>query len=188
MTRRKTTLVVLLVACAAVLAGCAHGGATPAAAARTQTAGIGDWPTFLPTPSDAGRSHGSAADPAMSYAGSPVVITLDQGTVTANVQGPTFPAGTKLGATQVACTFAVVLSDASRAVALDTARFDVLDHQGTAHALQPASGQTLPATVQPGQTVTLDLVATVPAGEGQLRYAPDGTHTAAAWDYVVETD
>jgi hypothetical protein len=180
---RRATLVVLLAVGAAALTGCSTAVSTPA-----QTAGIGAWPTFLPTPAAAAAAHGSAADPAMSYAGSPVTVALDHGTVTADVQGPTFPAGTKVGSTELACTFAVQLSDASQTVALGTARFDVLDHQGTVHALQPAPGQTLPASLEPGQTLTLDLVATLPSGEGLLRYSPDGTHPVAAWDYVTETD
>jgi len=55
-------------------------------------------------------------------------------------------------------------------------------------ALNPAEGTSVPAAVPAGQTVTLRLVATVPGGEGLVRYAPDGTHTVAAWDYVAETD
>lgn len=184
MVRARSALVVLLTTSAVVLAGCA----TAPSAAPAETAGIGAWPTFLPTPSPAGTAHGSAAAPALSYAGSPVVVALDQGAVTANVQGPTYPAGTTVGATQVTCTFTVVLSGASATVAVDSTRFDVLDHQGGVHPVQPAPGPTPPTAVEPGQTVTLDLVATVPTGEGQLRYAPDGTHTVAAWDYVTETD
>lgn len=184
MVRVRSALLVLLTTGAVVLTGCAP--ATSAAPA--ETAGIGAWPTFLPTPSPAGTAHGSAAAPALSYAGSPVVVALDQGTVTANVQGPTYPAGTTVGAIEVTCTFTVVLSGASATVAVDSARFDVLDHQGTVHALRPAPGQAVPTSLQAGQTLTLDLVATVPSGEGLLRYSPDGTHPVAAWDYVTETD
>jgi len=172
----------------ALLTGCS---AAPHPAKPTPPptdAGIGGWPTFLPSPTDAARAHGSMADPAMSYAGSPVVVDLGHSTVTVNMQGPSYPANTKLGAEQVACTFTVVLSQASHPVNLRTARFDVLDHAGTIHALRPAPDTPLPATVQPSQTVTLHLTATIPSGEGLLRYAPDGNNNAAAWDYVAETD
>jgi hypothetical protein len=122
----------------------------------------------------------------MSYAGSPVVIAVPGGIVTVDVQGPAYPASTTVGAASVAATFTVVLSDASAPVDLTKAHFDVLDHTGAVHELTPA--QTIPATVQPGTTTTLRLAATVPSGEGMLRYAPDGSSTAAAWDYVAETD
>jgi hypothetical protein len=184
MTLPTITVAVLLAASVAVLSGC-----SPTTDTSAEDSGIGAWPTFLPTPTDGGMAHGSAADPAMSYAGAPVVVDVDdKGTVTANLQGPTYPAGTKVGSVAVECTYRMVLSDASETVSLGTARFDVLDHEGAVHVLRPASGDPLSATVQPGQTVTLDLVATVPSGEGLLRYAPDGTHAAAAWDYVAETD
>jgi hypothetical protein len=124
----------------------------------------------------------------MSYAGSPVIVDLGRGSVTVNVQGPSYPADTKVGALRVACTFTVVLSEAGRAVDLGAADFNVLDHAGAVHVLRPVPGATVPAAVRPDQPVTLHLVATVPSGEGLLRYAPDGGDTAAAWDYVAETD
>ncbi len=182
--RRPGPLAVLLVAGVSALTACSSAAPSP----TPQTTGIGAWPTFLPTPTAEGRAHGSTSDPALSYAGSPVVVALPSGTVTVDVQGPSYPAGTALGATEVTCTFTVVLSDASTPVTLTGARFDVLDHTGGVHALTPAPGQTIPATVQPGTATTLLLAATVPSGEGMLRYAPDGGGAAAAWDYVAETD
>ena len=182
---RLSTAAMLLAASIAVVSGCSVASDAPQPGADS---GIGAWPTFLPSPTHAGPAQGSVADPAMSYAGSPVVIDLGHGTLTVNVQGPSYPADTKVGADQVPCTFTVVLSEASQAANLDTARFDVLDHAGTVHVLRPVSGRTTPAAVQPGRTITLHLVATVPTGEGLLRYAPDGTKTAASWDYVAETD
>jgi hypothetical protein len=184
MTRPTVVAAALLLAGAAVLSGCSSSTPAPAATAT----GIGDWPSFLPSPTAAGAAHGSAANPALSYAGSPVVIATGGGTVTVNVQGPTYPGDTKVGADSVQCTFTVVLSDASAPIALDHARFDVLDHTGQVHDLTPPAGQTVPATVQPGATATFELAATVPSGEGMLRYAVDGAGTAAAWDYVAETD
>ena len=182
MTRR--TAAALLLAVATTLAGCSSATPPPAASAT----GIGAWPSFLPSPTAAGAAHGSAADPALSFSGSPVVVDVAGATLTVDVQGPAYPAGTPLNAPQVACTFTVVLSDASAPVPLRAAHFDVLDHTGAVHDLAPVAGRPLPATVEPGTTATLELVATVPAGEGMLRYAPDGTGTAAAWDYVAETD
>jgi hypothetical protein len=185
MTRPTATVVAaLLLAGATVLGGCSSSHPSPAAPAT----GFGAWPSFLPSPTTAGTAHGSTADPALSYSGSPVVVDLGGTTVTVDVQGPAYPAGTALNAPQVVATFTVVLTDASAPVALGTAHFDVVDHTGAVHELAPAAGRSIPATVRPGSTTTLELTATVPTGEGMLRYAPDGTGTAAAWDYVAETD
>lgn len=180
------TLAVAAVAAILLLAGCSAG--SDAAAAASPSAGIGDWPTFLPSPSAAGLATGSADNPAMSYAGSPVAVTVGQGTVTVNLQGPSYPADTKVGADQVDCSYTVDLSGASAPVSLSATQFTVLDHAGQVHALQAAPGTTIPTTLAPGQSATLTLVTTLPSGEGLFRYAPDGSHTAAAWDYVAETD
>lgn len=181
---RRTATAALLLAGVTALAGCSSATPSPGASAT----GIGAWPSFLPSPTAAGAAHGSAADPALSFSGSPVVVDVAGATLTVDVQGPAYPAGTPLNATEVACTFTVVLSDASAPVPLGTAHFDVLDHTGAVHDLAPLPGRPIPAIVEPGATATLELVATVPAGEGMLRYAPDVAGTAAAWDYVAETD
>lgn len=168
-----------------LLAGCS---ADPPPSRTEAAAGIGAWPTFLPSPTPAAQARGSVADPALSYAGSPVLVSLATGTVTVDVEGPSYPSTTKVGADRVPCTFDVVLSGATAPVPLRSARFDVLDHTGVVHVLQARAGAAVPDRVEPGQTLTLHLVATVPSGEGLLRYAPDGSGTAAAWDYVAETD
>lgn len=193
MRRRTTTTTCLLalglVAGGAALSGCSAADAAPAPA-PTDTAGIGAWPSFLPTPTAAGEARGSVADPAMSYAGSPVLVTLPSGTtVTANVQGPSYPADEGAGADDVPCTFTIQLSAASAAVDLSTARFDVVDSEtGGDHVLKPTAGGTVPANVPAGRTVSFALTATVPSGEGFVRFAPDGTRDVAGWDYVAETD
>lgn len=183
---RRTTAATLLLAAATALAGCTP--ATPSGTASDAASGIGAWPTFLPTPTGGGEARGSVADPALSYAGSPVVVTLPGGTATVDVQGPSYPADTPVGADQVACTFTVTVSAAGAPVDLAAARFDVLDHTGALHGLTPAPGRTVPDAVAPGATATLTLVTTLPSGEGMLRYAPDGGVAAAVWDYVAETD
>jgi hypothetical protein len=124
----------------------------------------------------------------MSYAGSPVVVRLSTGQVTVDVAGPSLPPDTKLNAEQVVCTFTITLNDSDIAVPLATSQFDVLDHTGVVHPLVLASSSMLPAEVAPHQTVTLALSATLPSGEGLLRYRPTASAVVAAWDYVAETD
>lgn len=123
----------------------------------------------------------------MSYPGSPVVVSTGSGQLQVQVEGPAYPADTKVGAEQVPCTFTVTLSAATGTVGLGSARFDVLDHTGGVHPLRFASGG-LPATLTTGRVATVRLVATLPSGEGLLRFYPAGTQAAAGWDYVAETD
>jgi hypothetical protein len=167
-----------------VLCGCSAGTTPP----TSTDSGIGDWPTFLPSPSAAGIARGSVDSPAMSYSGSPVIVTTGDGEVRMDVEGPSYPADTKVGADQVVCTFTITFSGASAAVSLETARFDVVDHSGVRHALTKLAGSSIPATVSPGQSVVVKLQATLPSGEGFLRFFPTGTAAAAGWDYVAETD
>jgi hypothetical protein len=172
-----------IVAALVVLSGCSAGGSpTPS------EAGIGDWPTFLPTPTAGGTARGSLTDPAMSYAGSPVIITLDGAEVTVDVEGPSYPADTKLGADRVACTFTVTLRAGTTNVDLAGARFDVLDHAGSVHELTFAKGTSIPHTLRSGQSVEGRLTTTLPSGEGFVRFYPTGAKAAAGWDYVAETD
>jgi len=192
----RAAVVVLALAAGAALCGCSSpavsspavssSAVSPDGAPSPEGTGIGAWPTFLPSPTPDGLARGSATDPALSFPGSPVLADLGTGTVTVDVEGPSYPAGTPAGASQVACTFTVVFSDATTPVALGASRFDVLDHDGAVHPALPAPGTTVPPTLEPGTTVTLSLVSTVPSGEGLLRWAPDGTHQVAGSDYVAE--
>jgi hypothetical protein len=150
------------------------------------TSGIGDLPSFLPTPTSNGAVRGSVAAPAMSYPGSPVVVELATGHVTVDVAGPSLPPDTKLNADQVVATFSITLRDADTTVPVAVSQFDVLDHNGGVHPL--AGSATVPIQVGPHQKVTFAMSATLPSGEGLLRYHPTATAVVAAWDYVAETD
>jgi hypothetical protein len=176
-------VLVLLGVCLLLVTGCST---APAAVAPIGTAsGIGDLPTFLPTPTANGIAHGSADSPAMSYPGSPVIVQLATGHVTVEVDGPALPADTKLNAVQVACTFTITLRDSDTTVPLAVSQFDVLDHTGGIHPLTLAPSTTVAAKVDPHQTVTLKLSATLPSGEGLIRYHPTADAVVAAWDYVA---
>lgn len=172
-----------------LVAGCAAASTSPpsSTAAPTVGSGIGAWPAFLPAPTTAGVAHGSTTSPAMSYPGSPVIVSTGSAEVTVEVDGPAYPADTAVGAMQVPCTFVVTFSAATASVNIGAARFDVLDHTGGVHPLKVASG-VLPHALDPGRTATVRLVATLPSGEGLIRFYPSGTQTAAGWDYVAETD
>ncbi|HEY3408294.1 MAG TPA: hypothetical protein VGK53_09000 [Propionicimonas sp.] len=173
-----------IVAALVVLSGCSAAGATPA----PEATGIGEWPTFLPTPIAEEVAHGSPSNPAMSFAGSPVVVAVEGAELTVDVEGPSYPADTKLGADRVACTFTVTLGSATTPIELTGARFDLLDHSGGIHALTVVQGTSIPRTLNPGQGVQVKLRTTVPSGEGFVRFYPAGSAAAAGWDYVAETD
>ena len=183
---KTSRILVLLGVCLLLITGCA---AAPAAVPPSGTgSGSGDLPSFLPTPTANSVAHGSADSPAMSYPGSPVIVQLATGLVTVDVEGPALPADTQLNAVQVVCTFAITLRDSDTTVPLDASQFDVLDHTGGLHPLALASSTTVAAQVGPHETVTFKLSATLPSGEGLVRYHPMAGVVVAAWDYVAETD
>lgn len=177
-------LLIPLAVCLLLIAGCSS---TPVADRSSGGAsGIGDLPSFLPAPTSNAVVHGSAASPAMSYPGSPVTVELATGHVTVDVAGPSLPPDTKLNADQVVGTFTITLRDADTTVLVAASQFDVLDHNGGVHPL--ATSVSVPTEVDPHKTVTFTLYATLPSGEGLLRYHPTATGVVAAWDYVAETD
>jgi hypothetical protein len=173
-----------LAVCLLLVAGCSSG--TVADPSGGAASGMGDLPSFLPTPLSNGVVRGSAAAPAMSFPGSPVAVELATGHVTVDVAGPSLPPDTKLNADRVIVTFTITLRDADTTVLVAASQFDVLDHNGGVHPLAPSA--TVPTQVDPRQTVTFTLYATLPSGEGLLRYHPTATAVVAAWDYVAETD
>ena len=69
------------------------------------------------------------------------------------------------------------------------ADFDSIDYH--ADGLQDVPGARsgpLPATLHTGQSLSFKVRAVMPTGEGLMRWAPDGNHIVAKWDYQVEND
>jgi hypothetical protein len=178
-----------LVLSAGLLVGCSVTGPadTPASPAGAES-GIGSWPTFLPSPAQQGTPVGSLESPAMSYPGSPVVVRVGTAQALMDVEGPSYPSDTKVGAEEVRCTFTVTISQVSAPISMRTASFDVLDSQGGLHQVAAAPHHRVPDQLEPGHRYTLALVGVVPAGEGLLRYYPSTAGAVVAWDYVAETD
>ena len=176
-----------LAVCAGLLAACSSPTA-PAGGSTAPEPGIGSWPTFLPSPTPPSTPEGSLDSPAMAYPGSPVVLHVGTAQALWDVEGPSYPDDTKVGAEEVRCTFTVTVSAVTAPITMKTASFDVLDQRGAVHALRSASGHAVPDRLEPGHTYALALVGTLPAGEGLLRYYPSRDGAVAAWDYVAETD
>lgn len=152
----------------------------------------GSLPTFLPT--EAARADsvltGSVARPALTVEGDAVDVVTPQGTVEVTVAGPEVPgAGLPYQAPSTTCTWTVTMARASGTIPISVDAFNSLDHLGAVYRPKPVPGQPKPpAAVKPGQTVTFELRVVMVVGEGVMRYAPDGTHIAASWDFVVEND
>ena len=160
----------------------------PGDAPEGPAGGIGAWPTFLPSSTPQGDPTGTLDSPAMSYPGSPVVVHVGSTSALVDVEGPSYPSTTKVGAEQVRCTFTVTISRVTAPLSMRTASFSVLDGQGGLHPLATAPHHEAPDRLEPGHTYTLSLVAVLPAGEGLLRYYPTTRGAVAAWDFTAETD
>lgn len=66
----------------------------------------------------------------------------------------------------------------------------ILDELGHVHhpRVTALDGDSPPAVVPPGRTVTLEVRDVLPTGGGRLRWAPEGKTAIASWDFDVEID
>jgi hypothetical protein len=192
---RRAGLVAAILAVAATSAGLAGCGTShPARPAAVRATPLGSYPSFLPkdTLSQGTDSvlTGTAARPALTSQGDPVKVKTAGFSVLINVSGPQVPGeGLPFQANADTCTWTVTLSGATGTVPIKTADFTAIDDQG--HVYKPVfvKGQPRPpAELKPGQKVKFKLRAVEATGEGLMRWAPDGTHIVAKWDFVVEND
>lgn len=88
------------------------------------------------------------------------------------------------------CAFDVTFARASAPIALRGADFTVLDELGHLHLLRITrlGGGPAPATIRPGQTITLVMRTVLPTGSGTLRWSPRSPRPVASWDFDVEID
>jgi len=196
-TRVIVTAVTLLVAAVTAVTGCGSGGsgAKKPAAAATKTAGaIGSYPSFLPKstlqqPTDSILT-GTAQRPALTNEGDVIRVKTAHWSVLINVTGPQVPGeGLPFQANADTCTWVVSMSGATGTVPISTADFTAIDDQNNVYKPGFVKGQPKPpTTLKPGQKVSFELRAVEATGEGLMRWAPDGTHIVAKWDFVVEND
>jgi hypothetical protein len=201
-TRTTVTAVTLTVAAVTAVAGCGSGATKPAAAGSgasgaSGAAGatpIGSYPSFLPTstlqqPTDSVLT-GTVQRPALTNEGDVVKAKTARWSVLVNVTGPQVPGeGLPFQANADTCTWVVTMSAATGPVPISTADFTAIDDQGTLYKPAFVKGQPKPPVVlKPGQKVSFELRAVEATGEGLMRWAPDGTHIVAKWDFVVEND
>jgi len=176
---RNCGLVVLLAAGALALAACGPAWR---------------YPSFLPKSSLRPASDnvlvGIVGDPALTVEGDPVEVVTPHWKVLVDVTGPQVP-GEGLPQVQPAtyCTWTIELSHATGDVPVSIKNFRPIDQLGYSYSLSLPPGQAAPpAVVRPGQTVSFQVRALEATGEGLMRWAPDGVHIVAKWDYVVEND
>lgn len=171
--------------------GCASSDpARPTSMAPSPT--YGSLPSYLP--SDPVRADsvliGTTARPALASQGDSVDVRQPDGRpVRATVTGPAVPAeGLSYETPTTTCTFTVTLRAGATALALRSTDFVVHDHLGARYALRAVSVHGVPATLPARRTVTFQLRASLPTGEGLVTWSPDGGRSVASWDFVVETD
>jgi hypothetical protein len=133
---------------------------------------------------------GTVAHPALTVEGDYVKAHALAFSVLAVVNGPVVPGeGLPYQASFTTCTWTISLSHVVGKVPIAVADFDSIDHRGVVFKPYLAPGQPkLPKVLLPGHSLSFQIRAVMPVGEGLMRWAPDGDHIIAKWDYQVEND
>jgi hypothetical protein len=156
--------------------------------------GLVGYPSYLPKRTlhfDADATLvGTAKRPALTSQGDAVRVVTPHGSVIAVVTGPEVPGeGLPYQGPSTTCTWTVSLSHATAPIEVSAADFDSINDAGAVFHPAVVPGTAAPPnTLEPGQTVSFELRAAETVGEGLMRWAPDGKHIAAKWDFVVEND
>ena len=171
---------------AVLLTGCT------ATAHHSDADSYGTLPSFLPASTDRPNSMliADAHHPAVTSEGDVVEVHLAAGSIRMTVVGPEVPGeGLPVQPKDTTCTWKVTVSHASAPIPLRTADFNTLDHLGTIYRVAAVPGQPkIPSTLQPGRSVTFELRAAMPTGEGVMRWSGGTDTVLASWDFVVEND
>lgn len=182
---RRVAAIAVAALTAAVLAGCGS---------SSDHTGLIGYPSYLPkhtlSAPDAQPLVGTAARPALTNQGQPVRVETAGWSVLAVVAGPQVPGeGLPYQAPATTCTWTVTLSESTAPVPVSAADFDSVDNLGHVYRPYLVPGAPVPpSVVRPGQTVTFELRAAEPVGEGLMRWAPNGAQIVAKWDFLVEND
>ncbi len=191
-TRIAVTAVTMTVAAVMAVAGCSSPAKKVAAAADPTP--LGSYPSFLPKSALRQATDnvltGTVQRPALTSEGDPVKVKTGHWSVLITVSGPQVPGeGLPFQANADTCTWVVTLSGATGAVPISAADFTAIDDQNNVYKPTFVPGRPRPpAMLKPGQKVSFELRAVEATGEGLMRWAPDGTHIVAKWDFVVEND
>jgi len=133
---------------------------------------------------------GTVAHPALTIEGDAIAVRTPTFTALAVVTGPVVPGeGLPYQTAFTTCTWTIHLSKVTGTVPIGVADFDSIDHTGAVYKPYLVPGEPPPpATLSAGRSLTFQIRAVMPVGEGLMRWAPDGDHIVAKWDYQVEND
>jgi hypothetical protein len=201
---RRRALVGAVALTAAVVAAvvvivASSGGSHPQNAAASLTYGkIPDWIPQQTQPSDR-IVAATGAKPVLAAAeGDTVNAHLRAGSAYVTGVGPSVPnwvqnyahEGRWPAGSLAPSTFTFTVAAPKGVVPLKAGAFSILTAQGQiVHpAVTLAGGGALPATIKAGKPVNLTLKASLPEGEGSLRWAPDGNRVLVGWMYELELD
>jgi hypothetical protein len=175
------------------LVGCAAAAESPgakSASSKAASSKYGSLPAFLPPESfDTDRQLvGTGARPALTTEGDTVSTGAHGAVVT--VSGPEVPGeGLPYQPEATTCTWTVTIRAGSAPVRVSTGDFSSVDHLGAVYQPTLVPGEPSPPTVlRPGERTTFEVRSVMVVGEGLMRWAPDGTHVVAEWDFEVEND
>ncbi len=133
---------------------------------------------------------GTVTNPALTVEGDYVEVRMASFSALAIVTGPLVPGeGLSYQANFTTCTWTISFSHVVGRVPISVADFDSIDHTGTVFKPYLVPGRPrLPSVLSTGQRLTFEIRSVMPVGEGLMRWAPDGDHIVAKWDYQVEND
>jgi hypothetical protein len=184
----------LAVACLGGVVACSAQAHHATAAGHRGSAGkYGKLPSWLPkTKIPVGRVvQASEAHPRLGIEGDTILVVLGAARVDVTTVGPQVPEEGQFPVPATSpCAFDVTFAKASAPIVLRGTDFTVLDELGHLHLLRitQLGGGSAPATIRPGQTVTLVMRAVLPTGSGTLRWSPNSPKPVASWDFDVEID
>lgn len=153
----------------------------------------GKLPSWLPKSKvPVGRVvQASAAHPKLGIEGDTMIVHVGSAQVDVTTVGPQVPEEGQFPVPATTpCAFDVTFAKASAAISLRGPDFTVLDELGHLHLMRISrqGGGQPPASVKPGQIVTLVMRAVLPTGSGTLRWSPQSARPVASWDFDVEID
>jgi len=133
---------------------------------------------------------GTVASPALTVAGDYIEVKTAHFSVLAVMTGPVVPGeGLPNQMSYTTCTWRLTFSHVVGRVPISLADFDTIDHAGTVVDPYLVPGErNLPSVLTSGHRLSFQIRAIMPVGEGLMRWAPDGEHIVAKWDYQVEND
>ncbi|MFZ0091673.1 MAG: hypothetical protein WAL63_19375 [Solirubrobacteraceae bacterium] len=175
----------LLLGAAALLLG--------APAARRSHGTYGAIPSWIPKSNvTVGRIvTATPAHPWLAIEGDTVRVELAAGATMMTSVGPQVPEEGQFPVPQTTpCRFVVTFAAVHGSIPLSRRAFSFLSEHGHGTAARVAlrGGGRLPSRITSGAPVTLSVSARLPTGNGELRWAPDGTAPVASWDFDVEID